>query len=178
MAFQLAPAVIVNGYYPSTSAASFMFSDHSRGDIDVSYDRLEKSIQLANGLTRKYVISTKKSISLSWDNLPSSASATVDKGAGAYELQKFYDNNFNNSITVTTFTDQGSGTPLYSGLALPGTSASPYPILSAMPSAAGVSWTAFIDSFSCNVNKRFYGGGTVARGKYDLWNVSITLKEA
>lgn len=178
MAFKLAPAIILNGYYPSTNAASFMVSDHSRAALDISYDRLEKSVQLANGLTRKYVISGKRSINLSWDNLPSNASVTVDKGAGAYELQKFYDNNFNNSITVTTYTDQGSGTPLYSGLALPGTSASPYPILSAMPSAAGVSWTAFIDSFSCNVNKRFYGNGTASGGKYDLWNVSMTLKEA
>lgn len=174
MAFKLAPAVILNGYYPTTSTASFMLSDHSRSPLDLSYDRFEKSVQLANGLTRKYVIATKKSLSLSWDNLPSNASATVDSGAGAYELQKFYDNNFNNSITVTTFTDQGSGTPLYAGLTL----SSSYPVLSAMPSAAGVSWTAYIDSFSCNVNKRLYGGGTVAKGKYDLWNVSLTLKEA
>jgi len=178
MIFALAPAVILTGYYPSTSTASFMLSDHSRSPLQTSFESYEKSVTLSNGLKRKYIIATKKKLSLSWTDLPSSASGTVDNGAGAYELQKFYDNNFNNSITVTTFTDQGSGTPLYSGLALPGTSASPYPILSAMPSAAGVSWTAFIDSFSCNVNKRFYGGGTVATGKYDLWNVNLTLGEA
>jgi hypothetical protein len=174
MAFQLAPAVILNGYYPTTSAASFMLSDHSRGAIDVSYNRFEKSVQLANGLTRKYVIATKKSISLSWNDLPSNASATVDKGAGAYELQKFYDNNFDNTITVSTYTDQGSGTPLYSGLVF----SANYPVLTTMPSVSGVTWIAYIDSFSCNVNKRFYGGGTVAKGRYDLWNVSMTLKEA
>lgn len=178
MPFKLAPAVILNGYYPSTLTASFMLSDHSRSPLDISYDRYEKSVQLSNGLTRKYVIATKRSINLSWDNLPSSASVTVDKGAGAYELQKFYDNNFNNSITVTTFTDQGVGTSLYTGISLPGTSASPYPIISTMPSASGVSWTGYIDSFSCNVNKRYYGGGTVGKGYYDLWNVSMTLKEA
>lgn len=174
MQFNLAPAVILNGYYPSTSLSNFMLSDHSRSPLDISYDRFEKSVQLANGLTRKYVVATKRSISLSWDDLPSTASATVDNGAGAYELQKFYDNNYNNSITVTTYTDQGSGTPLFTGLVL----SSSYPVLTSTPSTPGASWTGYIDSFSCNINKRYYGNGTASGGRYDLWNVSMTLKEA
>ena len=174
MAFKLAPAVILNGYYPSTSSANFMLSDHSRAPLDISYEKYEKSVQLANGLTRKYVIATKRQISLSWSDLPSSASATVDSGAGAYELQKFYDNNFDNTITVTTYTDQGSGTPQYAGLVLSST----YPVLTSLPSTSGISWTAYIDDFSCNINKRYYGGGTVGTGKYDLWDVTMRLKEA
>jgi hypothetical protein len=173
MTFPLAPAVILNGYYPSTSSSYFMLSDHSRASLNVSYDRYEKAVQLASGLTRKYVISKKTAISMSWSNLPSSASATVDHGAGAYELQKFYDNNFNNTVTVYTYTDQGSGTPASTGL----TMSSNYPLLTSIPSGY-VSWTGYIDSFSCVVNKRYTGGGTVKSGKYDLWDVSMTLKEA
>lgn len=170
----LAPAVILNGYYPSTSAASFMLSEHSRSPLAIANNRYEKSIQLANGLTRKYIISNKRSINLSWNMLPSSASATVDGGAGAYELQKFYENNFNNEITVTVFIDKGSGTPDSTGLAL----STNYPVLSTMPSTSGTSWTAYIDEFSCEVQKRYKGTGTVAGGKYDFWNATIRLTEA
>ena len=174
MIFALAPAVILTGYYPSTSTASFMLSDHSRSPLQTSFESYDKTVTLSNGLTRKYIISTKKKLSLSWTDLPSSASGTVDNGAGAYELQKFYENNYNNTITVTTYTDQGSGTPQYSGLVM---SAS-YPVLTTKPTTTGISWTAFIDSFSCDVNKRYYGGGTAITGKYDLWNVNLTLGEA
>lgn len=174
MPLQLAPAIILNGYYPTTSTASFMLSDHSRAPLSISNTRYEKSIQLSNGLTRKYVIANKRSINLSWSMLPSSASITVDGGAGAYELQKFYENNFNNEITVTVFSDRGSGTPASTGLAL----SQNYPVITTMPSVAGVSWTGYIEEFSCEIQKRYAGGGTVPSGRYDYWDVSMSLKEA
>jgi len=174
MPLQLAPAIILVGYYPSTSTGSFMLSDHSRSPLSISNNRYEKSVQLANGLTRKYVISNKREVSMSWEMLPSSASATVDGGAGAYDLQKFYNNNFDNTITVTTFIDGGSGTPAATGLTLKNS----YPEIQTMPSVAGTSWTAYIEDFSCEVQKRYRGGGTVGSGLYDLWNVSISLAEA
>ena len=77
MAFQLAPAIILEGYYPTNVMSYFMLSDHSRQPFEISNDRYEKSVQLANGSTRKYVISTKKSINLSWNDLPSNSIATV-----------------------------------------------------------------------------------------------------
>lgn len=178
MTFQLAPAVILRGYInPPDTLANLMLSDHSRSAVDISYDKYEKSVQLANGLTRKYTIATKRSINLSWSDIPSNSYATVDYGAGARELQDFYEKNYNNSITVYVLVDQGSGTPTSNGISINKYSGG---VISNLPTDVGngFSYTAFIDSFSCNVNKRYYGGGTEETGRYDLWNVSMTLKEA
>ena len=178
MAFQLAPAVILKGNYPSTASSYFMLSDHSRAPFQLGFDRYEKSVQMANGETRKYVISGKRSLSLSWTSLPSSSSVTVDYGAGAKDLQLFYNNNYAVPITAYIFADlAGLGTASSGGLVInPAAGGS----VTTPPTASPTNSTAinfYIDSFSITVNKRYYGGGTVATGKYDLWDVSLGLKE-
>jgi hypothetical protein len=178
MAFQLAPAIILKGYYPSTASSYFMLSDHSRAPFQLSFDRYEKSVQMANGDTRKFVVAGKRSLSLSWTNLPSSSSVTVDYGAGAKDLQLFYNNNYNTTLTGYLFADlAGLGTASSGGLVInPAAGGS----VTTMPTASPTNSTSvnfYIDSFSITVNKRYYGGGTVATGKYDLWDVSMALKE-
>jgi hypothetical protein len=181
MTFQLAPAIILNGYYPDNVLTNFMLSDHSRQPFSISNDRYEKSVQLANGLTRKYVISSKRSINLSWDNLPSHSAATVDHGAGAADMERFYKNNYNNEITAYLFKDENIGNGNRGTFTSSALYIDPYGhgVVASMPAqyTLAASITVFIDSFSIDINKRFYGGGTPEKGRYDLWNVSLTLKE-
>ena len=179
MAFQLAPAIFLRGLYPSTAATNyFMLSDHSRAPFQLGFERYEKSVQMANGDTRKFVVAGKRNLSLSWSSLPTTASMTVDNGAGARDLQLFYNNNYNTTLTGYIFADlAGSGTALSTGLVInPAAGGS----VTTMPTASPTNSTSvnfYIDSFSITVNKRYYGGGTAITGKYDLWDVSLTLKE-
>lgn len=180
MPFQLSPLIILQGYYPSTSSAYFMLSDHSREPLSITNEKIEKSVQLANGLTRKYVVSNKNTFSLQWNDLPSTSAMTVDNGAGAANLELFYDLNYNNTITAYLFRDKpfsGSGTALSSGLVIPSTASGK---VTFMPTASvnAELLTMYIDSYSATIKKRYYGGGSASTGYYDLWDVSMTLKEA
>lgn len=180
MAFQLAPAIFLRGLYPSAVLNYFMLSDHSRAPFQLGFERYEKSVQMANGDTRKFVVAGKRSLSLSWTSLPSTASMTVDNGAGAKDLQLFYNNNYNTTISGYIFSDSTTGavgTAASTGLVIAASDAGK---VTTMPTALGTnnaSATFYIDSFSITVNKRHYGGGTAITGKYDLWDVSMTLKE-
>ena len=180
MPYTISPLLILQGYYPSTSSAYFMLSDHSRQPLSISNEKVESAVRMANGLTRKYIVSNKNTFSLNWDNLPSSAYATVDNGAGAANLELFYDLNYNSTVTVYLFRDSpslGGGSPLSSGLSILNTAGGK---ITTMPTASATAeiLTMYIDSYSAAINKRYYGGGTLAKGYYDLWNVSMTLKEA
>ena len=105
---------------------------------------------------------------------------TVDNGAGAADLQRFYNNNYGIPVTAYVFSDNPSasaGTALSTGLVISPASAGQ---VTTMPTASGTNSTSasfFIDSFSITINKRFYGGGTASTGKYDLWDVSMSFKE-
>lgn len=177
MPFAITPAVILRGYYPDTSLAYFALSDHSRSPLDISYNSFEKSVQLANGTTRKYVIAQKRTIRLNWKDLPSTSVMTADYGAGAKDLEKFYKNNVDNEISIYVFMDQGTGSLLSTNLSL---GPNDNGMVGTMPTnfAQALNFTGFIESFSCNVNKRYYGGGTRGTGYYDLWDASLSLKEA
>lgn len=176
MAFQLAPAIFLRGYNSNNTQSYYSLSDHSRAPFNIGYERYEKSVQLADGTTRKYVISSKRSLSINWSNLPTTSEMTVDYGMGARDLQSFYERNYNNEIIVYIFIDQGTGTPLSSGISLLPNDGG---LVGTMPSTISnaVSYTAYIDSFSCTVNKRYLGGGTPVTGRYDLWDASLSLKE-
>lgn len=179
MQFNLAPILIFNGYYPSTASGYVLVSDHSRGALDISNERFEKTVQIANGTTRKFVIANKRSLSLQWTDLPTTAEMTVDNGMGAANLQLFYNNNYNNPITAYLFTDNrvtASGTPSSSGMVINSASGGK---LTTMPTASSNAQTIsmYIESFSCVVKKRHYGGGSASTGYYDLWDASMTLKE-
>jgi hypothetical protein len=87
-------------------------SDHNRGEINVSQQRIESRQRMINGTMRSYFIANKISLSVSWQRLPSRSYSrnvnfdidgnpstilgdreyTVDGGAGGVELLDWYEN--------------------------------------------------------------------------------------
>jgi hypothetical protein len=84
-------------------------TEHNRGPITVTPNRIEKSSRMADGSLRKNVIATKNSYSVSWSMVPSLAAQTVDGFYGGRDILEFY------RITTGPFTltlrydDTGSG---------------------------------------------------------------------
>jgi hypothetical protein len=101
-----------NYYIPSgTEGEDFIIlSDHNRGEIDISFERIENRQRMINGTMRSYHIADKNKFSWSWEMLPSRAYSedpnytsngkligsasvemfTVDGGAGGVELINWY----------------------------------------------------------------------------------------
>lgn len=87
-------------------------SDHNRGEMNVSQQRIETRQRMINGTMRSYHIADKISISVGWQRLPSRSYSrnvnfstlgkpemlandqenTVDGGAGGVELLDWYEN--------------------------------------------------------------------------------------
>jgi hypothetical protein len=65
-------------------------SEHNRAPARIDTLRIEKSQRMANGLLRKYFIDDKKTLSVSWNMLPSKSDLTVDGGWGAVDIQDYY----------------------------------------------------------------------------------------
>jgi hypothetical protein len=65
-------------------------SDHNRSELQISPERIEKKQRMADGTMRKYVVADKMTFSVSWRELPHSASFTVDGFWGANEMTQFY----------------------------------------------------------------------------------------
>ncbi len=66
-------------------------SEHNRQPVSIEHNRIEKQQRMANGTLRKFFIADKKSISVTWNMLPSFSTFTVDGGYGAMDLKAFYD---------------------------------------------------------------------------------------
>ena len=130
------PGTLVNGLYiptgleigqdPGSETSSsvldqfLILSDHNRGEIKVTPNRIEKRERMINGHMRSYHIADKLNFDISWNNLPSRSfktrpdfnpttgksvatgvsgrptgvdeQYTVDGGAGAGELLDWYEN--------------------------------------------------------------------------------------
>ena len=82
-------------YLPVGSALYFnttlKLSEHNRQPISLSRNRIEKQQRMANGTMRKFYVTDKESLSVSWNMLPSSYTYTIDGGYGALDLKSFYD---------------------------------------------------------------------------------------
>ena len=164
-----------------------ILSDHNRGPIDISVDRIEKRQRTINGRMRSHHISDKLSLSLSWEMLPSKSYAlspdfsasgdtqyagasgipgqtdaeyTVDGGAGGAEILNWY-NNHQGSFWVMLSYDN------YRDLEYTG--ADPYSDLS-LKRYTQVK-EMFVSDFNYSVQKR-------GNGNIDLWNISLSLEEA
>lgn len=68
-------------------------SEHNRQPISVGYNRIEKTQRMANGSMRKYFVADKKVFSISWSQLPSYTTMTVDGYLGAMDIKSFYETN-------------------------------------------------------------------------------------
>jgi hypothetical protein len=65
-------------------------TEHNRQPASIQINRIEKTQRTSNGTMRKFFIADKKSISVSWNMVPTSSTMTVDGGYGANDIQTFY----------------------------------------------------------------------------------------
>ena len=166
-------------------ADSFIIlSDHNRGSIDVTPQRIEQRKRMINGTMRSYHIADKLNISTSWERLPSRGFSfrpdfnqttgeevpskiiqtveqniikyTSDGGAGGAEMLKWYQDH---TGPFWVFLSYDKHTNF-------GIDDSSYFHLAQYSQIVQM----YISDFSYNVVKR---GGT----NHDLWNVRVTLEE-
>ena len=125
-----------------------LISDHNREPLDISVERIENAQRLANGTLRRYVVAKKRSLSLSWSNIPSKQTSLLTNGISGDALEAFHNNNDGEFLVRlragsdrdTTFT----GTQ-------------------------GTILTVMITEFSKTINKRGIN--------FDLVDISMTLEE-
>lgn len=65
-------------------------TEHNRAGVSIDVNRIEKNQRMSNGTLRKIWIADKKSVSTSWNMLPSYSTMTVDGGWGAEDIKSFY----------------------------------------------------------------------------------------
>jgi hypothetical protein len=170
-------------YYPSgTEKEDFIvLSDHNRGEISISQQRIETRQRMINGTMRSYHTADKTAISVAWNTLPSRSfnrdisfgpdgkpvmpnptdyENTVDGGAGGVELLEWYQNHsgpfwvylaYDKYINFTTGGVIDDDS--FDHLAI-------YNDIKQM----------YFASFDYTITKR---GGT----NFDFWNISLTLEE-
>lgn len=127
-------------------------SDHNRAALGITPEIIEKSQRTANGTMRKYVVASKNTFSTSWQMLPSVSSQTIDGYLGAQELIQFYNDNFDNSITLKVYAGGISS-----------------PTQAKAQATATYNTTVFIKSFNATIEKRL--------GGIDFWNIDISFEE-
>ena len=83
-------------------------SEHNRNPVGIGYNRIEKSQRMSNGTLRRFFIADKKTLTVSWNMLPSYSNYTVDGGYGALDLKAFYESvaqsTFNVKLKTSTLT--------------------------------------------------------------------------
>ena len=154
-----------------------ILSDHNRGEIDISTERLEQRQRTINGRMRSYHIADKLNFSFSWSLLPSRAfyqnaafnattgkspyqnitqEFTSDGGAGGVEILDWYQNHkgpFWMYLAYDKYSNFGDDNEAFGHLAQYNQIVQVY----------------FAD-FNYSIVKR--GGNN-----FDLWNISVTLEE-
>ena len=68
-------------------------TDHGRGELSVSVERIENKQRMANGRMRRYTVSKKRTFSCAWDNLPSTDPARIFLANGDTDgewIEKFH----------------------------------------------------------------------------------------
>lgn len=137
-------------------------SDHGRGPLSETHERIGTDKRMADGTLRRQYISVKRKWSVSWENLPSTNSApngmkTVDGGMAGEDIERFY---FNTPGKVRMVLRRGSAMDL------------PVPVVadSNLPYEDDNFYIANImfTDFSKEVTKR---------GASDLWSVSVSMEE-
>ena len=174
---------VPNGIEVGASTASttlldefIILSDHNRGDMQFSTQRIEQRQRTINGRMRSYHIADKLTMSVSWNMLPSRAYSaspafntttgvspsegstteyTADGGAGGVELLDWYETHqgpFFMYLAYDKYTNFAEGTE--------------FDHLNKYNQIIEV----YFADFNYSVVKR---GAT----NHDLWNISVTLEE-
>jgi hypothetical protein len=169
-------ATVPGGTDPNLVDQFLILSDHNRGELNFSNERIEQRQRTINGRMRSYYIADKLNMSVSWTNLPSRANAgpaefdssgisaflrstgeyTADGGAGGVELLDWYENHkgsFWMFLSYDKYSNFGKDEADYGNL-----------------NKYNQIVEVFISDFNYSVQKR--GGNNL-----DLWNVSVTLEE-
>jgi hypothetical protein len=161
-----------------------ILTDDNRHSLDFKTIRIEKRERMINGRMRSHHIADKRSLSVSWDMVPSRSFAnrpefnssgntsvstsgsprladtsyTTDGGAGGVEIKDWYDNHTGSFwvfLAYDNYKEIGQADPVANSGTL-----QKYNEVVEM----------YITDFSYSVQKR---GGT----NYDFWNISMTLEE-
>ncbi len=162
-----------------------ILSDDNRAPIDIKIERIENRERMINGRMRSHHIADKRTLSVSWNLLPSRSFSgdpnfsvttgkptlynsgkpaardniyTTDGGAGGAELKDWYDRHKGPFWVFMAYDNYKE-----LGLTYPSNQS---PNLQKYNEVVEM----YITDFSYSVQRR--GGST-----YDLWNVSITLEE-
>lgn len=153
-----------------------ILSDHNRGPIDFSSQRIEQRQRTINGKMRSYHIADKMSISFSWNMLPSRAykfpaefnesglssyknqtdEYTADGGAGGVEILDWYENHtgpFWMYLAYDKYDNFGKESADFAHL-----------------HQYNQIIQVYFSNFNYSIVKR--GGNN-----FDLWNISVTLEE-
>lgn len=135
---------------------NFKLSEHNRQPISIGKNRIEKQQRMANGSLRKFYVTDKQSITISWNMLPSFYNYTIDGGYGALDIKNFYD-----------------GTATKASGALSGTSSFDVSIKYGNETKT---MEMMFSSFSLEIVKRNVkqSSGDPAQ---EFWNVSLTMEE-
>jgi hypothetical protein len=170
-------ATVPGGTDPNLIDQFLILSDHNRGEIDISPERLEQRQRTINGRMRSYHIADKLNFSWSWSLLPSRAfyqnaafnettgispyqnntqEFTSDGGAGGVEILDWYENHkgpFWMYLAYDKYSNFGDDNAAFGHLEQYNQIVQVY----------------FAD-FNYSIVKR---GGS----NFDLWNISVTLEE-
>lgn len=119
-------------------------SEHNRSAPQISFEPVKYDVRLASGTMRRYVVGNKRILSISWEMLPALDSQTVDGKAGRNTLKSLVEMNMGDTVTIS------------------------YKEVNATNDQTEVSFTAFIDSYSESLMKRFDA---------QYWNVEVSFVE-
>lgn len=86
-------------------------TEHNRGPLTITPNRIEKSSRMADGTLRKNVIATKNSYSVSWSQVPSLTTKTIDGFMGGRDILDFY-RTTTGSFTLDLRYDDAGGTTI------------------------------------------------------------------
>ena len=84
-------------------------SEHNRNPVGIGYNRIEKSQRMSNGTLRRFFIADKKTLTVSWNMLPSYSNYTVDGGYGALDLKALYESFAQSTFNVKLKTGTTTG---------------------------------------------------------------------
>lgn len=137
-------------------------SDHGRSSLSENTERLGIDKRMADGTLRRQFVGVKRKWSVSWDNLPSTNSATnglktADGGMAGEDIEQFY---FDTPGKFRMVLRRGSAINL----------AVPNPAESALPYEDD-------NFYIVNVMLTDFNKEVRKRGTVDLWNVSVALEE-
>lgn len=190
------PGTLSNGIFVPSGADEgtdfIICSDHNRGEINLSQQRIENRIRTINGTMRSYHTADKTNLSVSWNMLPSrsySNEITFDSNGNPVfnnEAQQYTENGlpspYSTNTTTTEYTaDGGAGGvellewyenhtgPFYVYLSYDKYTNFNNDKFNHLNQYSQVLHMYF-SSFEYNVVKR---GAT----NFDLWNVSMSLEE-